>query len=244
VNPAFGGPLALGALAAWIGYAWVPHLLPLGRTRQGPPSPPCIALTFDDGPDPRWTPVVLDVLARHEVRATFFLVGERAQRAADVVRSLVAGGHEVGNHGWSHRSLWLCGPRRTRREVVSAHEVLAALAGHPPQFFRPAWGMVNAALPAALRACGERAVFWSLQPEGLRAVSAERQTAHILRRAHPGAIVDLHDAEGLPGAPARLVDALPRMIEGLRAAGYGFATLGTLLAPTVEPGARRQMTRP
>jgi peptidoglycan/xylan/chitin deacetylase (PgdA/CDA1 family) len=231
VNPGLGAPLAFGALAAWIGYAWLPHVFSLGRTRRGPPSPPRIALTFDDGPDPRWTPMVLDVLARHEVRGTFFLVGERAQRAPDVVRALVAGGHEVGNHGWSHRSLWLCGPRRTRREVIRAHEMLAALAGHPPRFFRPAWGMVNAALPSALRACGEGLVFWSLQPEGLLPVRAELQVSRVLGRAHPGAIVDLHDAEGTPGAPARLVDALPGMIEGLRAAGYGFATVGTLLAP-------------
>jgi peptidoglycan/xylan/chitin deacetylase (PgdA/CDA1 family) len=224
------GPLALGALAAWVGYAWLPHVAPLGAIRRGPAAPPRIALTFDDGPDPHWTPGVLAALARLEVPATFFLVGERAQRAPDVVRALVAGGHEIGNHGWSHRSLWLCGPRRTRAEVGRAHAALAALAGHPPRFFRPAWGMLNAALPAALRACGERPVFWSLQPEGLRPVSADLQVARVLRGAHPGAIVDLHDAEGTPGAPARLLEALPRMVGGLRAAGYDFATVGTLLA--------------
>lgn len=230
MTPPFVGALAVGALTAWIGYAWLPHVMP-GRLGRGRATGRRIALTFDDGPDERWTPTVLDELARHGVAATFFLVGERALRAPDLVRSLVAGGHEIGNHGWSHRSLWLCGPRRTRHEVVHAHHTLAALAGHPPQFFRPPWGMVNAALPAALRACGERAVFWSLQPEGLRQVTADLQVARVLGGAHPGAIVDLHDAEGTPGAPARLIEALPRMIAGLRAAGYALVTVGALLAP-------------
>jgi peptidoglycan-N-acetylglucosamine deacetylase len=231
-----GGALVVGALTAWVGYAWIPHLVPPGGRRRGPAPGARIALTFDDGPDPCWTPRVLDVLARKGVAATFFLVGGRAARARHVVQALVAGGHEIGNHGWSHRSLWLCGPGLTRREVVRSHEVLGALAGCPPRFFRPAWGMVNAALPAALRACGERLVLWSLQPEALRPVSAERQVRRVLRRAHGGAIVDLHDAEGTPGAPARLVAALPRMIDGLRAAGYNFATVGALLASTGERG--------
>jgi len=73
-------------------------------------------------------------------------------------------------------------------------------------------------------------VFWSIQPEGLRPAAAATQVAHVVRRAHPGAIVDLHDAEGTPGAPARLCTALPAMIDGLAAAGYGFATVGELLA--------------
>lgn len=231
-----GASLALGALAAWAGYAWLPHVVPLGGIRRGPTAGRRVALTFDDGPDSRWTPVILDLLARYQARASFFLVGERARQAPDVVRAIVEGGHEVGNHSWSHRSLWLCGPHRTRGEIARAHDTLAALTGQAPRFFRPAWGMVNAALPAALRACGERAVFWSLQPEGLRPVGAVVQIARVLRSAHAGAIVDLHDAEGTPGAPARLAAALPRMIEGLRDAGYALTTVGDLLAPPRAEG--------
>jgi peptidoglycan/xylan/chitin deacetylase (PgdA/CDA1 family) len=73
-------------------------------------------------------------------------------------------------------------------------------------------------------------VFWSIQPEGLRAAEADAQAAYVVRRAHPGAIVDLHDAEGTPGAPARLVAALPSMIDGLRAADYELTTVGDLLS--------------
>jgi peptidoglycan/xylan/chitin deacetylase (PgdA/CDA1 family) len=224
-----GRAVGLGA-AAWIGWAWLPHLLTPACVWRGPAGERRIALTFDDGPDPTWTPRVLDRLAAGGVRATFFVVGERAERAPDVVRRMAAEGHEVGNHSWSHKSLWLCGPRTTADEIARAHEKIAALAGTPPRHFRPPWGMVNAAMFGAVRRVGERCVFWSIQPEGQRPAAADRQVAYVLRRAHAGAIVDLHDAEGTPGAPARLLDALPGLLDGLRERGYDFATVSELLA--------------
>ena len=224
-----GRALGLGA-AAWIGWAWLPHLLTPACVWRGPRGERRIALTFDDGPDPAWTPRVLDRLAASQVRATFFLVGERAERAPDVVRRMAAEGHEVGNHSWSHRGFWLCGPRTTTEEIGRAHEGLAALTGTPPRHFRPPWGMVNAAMFGAVRRVGERCVFWSIQPEGQRPAPAARQVDYVLGRAHPGAIVDLHDAEGTPAAPARLLDALPALIDGLRERGYALATVAELLS--------------
>lgn len=221
--------LALGAAAAWMAYAWGAHLLTPASVWRGPATARRIALTFDDGPDPAWTPRVLELLAGRGVRASFFLVGERAARAAETVRGIAAEGHEVASHGWSHRSLWLCGPKRTAVEIARAHEVLGELAGRAPRHFRPPWGMVNAAMFAALRRCGERCVFWSIQPEGLSPAPAERQVSHVLVRVHPGAIVDLHDAEGTPRAPERLLAALPPMIDGLRDVGYELVTVAELL---------------
>lgn len=224
------GRAALGlAAGAWVGYAWLPHLLTPGCVWRGSSAARRIALTFDDGPDPTWTPRILDALGERGVRGTFFLIGERAARAPGVVRAIAAGGHEIANHSWSHRSLWLCGPRQTDAEIGRAHGVLGDLTGEAPRHFRPPWGMVNAAMFGALRHYGERCIFWSIQSEGLRPQPAAAQAAHVLRRARPGAIVDLHDADGVPGAAARLGEALPRMIDGLRAAGYDFATVADLL---------------
>ena len=217
------------AVGAWLAYAWLPHLATPACTWRGPRRARRVALTFDDGPDPTWTPRIVATLARLGVRGTFFLVGERAARAPEVVRDMAAAGHEVANHSWSHKSFWLLSPGRTADEIGRAHELLADLSGQAPLHFRPPWGMVNAAMFPALRRWRERCIFWSIQTEGLRPRSAEAQTACLGRRAHAGAIVDLHDAEGLAGAPARLLPALPGMVEGLRAAGYDLVTVTELL---------------
>jgi len=221
--------LALGAAAAWAAYAWGAHLLTPGCVWRGPATRRRIALTFDDGPDADWTERTLALLDRDKVSASFFLVGERAVRAAGTVKRIAAAGHEIGSHGWSHRSLWLCGPRRTENEIGRAHRVLSDAVGGPIRHFRPPWGMVNVAMFRALRRHDQRCVFWSIQPEGLRATPPARQVEHVVRRAHPGAIVDLHDAEGVRDAPERLLAALPRMIAGLRELGYEFATVSELL---------------
>ena len=220
--------LAVAAAAGWAGYAWGAHLVPWLSVRRGPRTARRIALTFDDGPDPRWTPRVLDILAGAGARGTFFVVGERAARAVKVVRAIADAGHEVASHGWSHRSLWFCTPRRTADEVSQTHDLIAAVTGREPRYFRPPWGMLNAALFLALRRHRLRCVLWSIQPEGLRPAAAGTQVAHVLSRAHPGAIVDLHDAEGTPRAPERLCNALPDMIAGLRRNGFELTTLTEL----------------
>jgi peptidoglycan-N-acetylglucosamine deacetylase len=222
-------PLALAPVAGWVAYAWGAHVATLACAWRGPRTSQRLALSFDDGPDPEYTPRVLDVLDGAGVRGTFFLVGERAAQAPAVVRDMVARGHEVASHGWSHTNLWRCGPRRTDSEVRRAHQLLGDLTGRPPALFRPPWGAVNAALFFTLRRLGVRCVFWSIQSEGLRPAAAALQVDRVLRHAHAGAIVDLHDAQGTRGAPGRLLEALPPMIAGLRERGYAFATVSDLL---------------
>ena len=224
-------PLWLLPGALWVGYAAGAHLLALGAIRRGPRTARRVALTFDDGPDLVHTPKVLDLLSEAGARATFFVVGERAAGAPDLVREMVARGHEVENHTWSHANLWFRGPNRTEREITRAHDLIADLTGRPPRFFRPPWGMVNLAVFPTLRRLGTRCVLWSVQPEGLRPVAPAEIAARVIRGIGPGAIVDLHDAEGVRGAPGRLLEALPRMLEGLSAAGYACVPLAELLSP-------------
>src|SRR5215467_6119359 len=100
--------LGVAVGAVWVGYAWIAHFATPLCVHRAPSAGRRIALTFDDGPDPESTPRVLDALAERQVRGTFFLVGERAVRAPQTVRAIVASGHEIASHGWSHRSLWLC----------------------------------------------------------------------------------------------------------------------------------------
>jgi peptidoglycan/xylan/chitin deacetylase (PgdA/CDA1 family) len=213
----------------WAGYAWGSQLLAAGCVWRGRRDGRRVALTFDDGPDPEHTPRVLDALAAAGARGTFFLIGARAAAHPAVVRRLVAEGHGLGNHGWRHRPLWLLGPRATARELRDGHDAIAQAAGVPPAYYRPPWGMTNLALFPVLRALGTPCVFWTVQPEGRRPAAPARQVRRVLGRVRPGAILDLHDADGVPGAGGRLVAALPEMLAGLRARGYAVAALGDLL---------------
>jgi len=215
--------------ALWAAYAWSSYLIRPWSVWRGRKAGRVAALTFDDGPDVLHTPKVLDILAREGVTATFFLIGRRAAAAPDLVRRIVSEGHDVGNHTWSHRSLWLCGPRETEREIVRGHEAIADAAGAAPRFFRAPWGMTNLAVFPVVRRLGTPCVFWTVQPEGQRPVAPDRQVRWVTDRMKPGAIVDLHDAEGLDGAPGRLLTALPPMIDGLRADGYELVTVSELL---------------
>lgn len=217
------------APALWATYAWGGQLAAMAGAARGPRSKRAVALTFDDGPDPVHTPAVLDILAREGVHATFFLIGERAQAAPDLARRIADEGHDLGNHTWSHRSLWLCGPAGTRGEIERGHRAIESAAGRAPRFFRPPWGLTNAAALGVVRDLGTPSVFWSAQPEGRRAVAPAEQVRRVAARARPGAIVDLHDADGVPGAGARLVDALPRLIETLRRRGFALSPLRDLL---------------
>jgi peptidoglycan/xylan/chitin deacetylase (PgdA/CDA1 family) len=224
-----GWLMAGAAPGLWGAYTWGSHLLTLGSIWRGPRERRAVSLTFDDGPDPEWTPRVLDVLAREGVPAAFFLIGQRARRAPEQARRIADSGHDLGNHTWSHPSLWRCGPARTEREIGDGHAAIADAAGAPPRFFRPPWGKTNLAMFGVARELDTHCVFWTVQPESRRPVLPAEQARRGLARARAGAIYDLHDADGVPGAGRRLVEYLPALIAGLRAQGYALVPLRELL---------------
>jgi peptidoglycan/xylan/chitin deacetylase (PgdA/CDA1 family) len=231
--------LALGA-SLWAGYALgAQGLLPLRAVRRGPAPGRRVALSFDDGPDPAATPRVLDRLAARSVHATFFLVGERAAACPGLVRAIAAAGHEIGSHGLRHRNAWILGPAATREEVLGGVARLADILGTVPRLYRPPWGLVNAETLRTVRRAGLRIVLWSLQPEGLRPVAAAAQLRYCAARLRAGAIVDLHDAPGLAGAPERCLALLPGLLDVLDERGLGPVPVGELLdgLPDVSRGA-------
>ena len=224
-----GWLMAGAAPGLWSAYTWGSHLLTLGSIWRGPRERRAVSLTFDDGPDAEWTPRVLDVLAHEDVRAAFFLIGQRARQASEQARRIADSGHDLGNHTWSHASLWRCGPAHTEREIGDGHNAIADAAGAPPRFFRPPWGKTNLAMFGVARELGTPCVFWTVQPEGRRPIAPAEQARRGIARARAGAIYDLHDADGVPGAGRRLVEYLPTLIAGLRAQGYALVPLRELL---------------
>jgi peptidoglycan/xylan/chitin deacetylase (PgdA/CDA1 family) len=226
--------LALAA-AGWVGYAWGAQCaLPFLAVRRGAPGARRVALTFDDGPDPDATPRLLRLLGARSVRATFFLIGERAARHPAIVRDIVAGGHEVGNHTWHHRNAWFLTPAATEREIRGGAGVLGEITGRLPRLYRPPWGIVNAPALRVVRRAGFTTVLWSIQPEGLRPRASTEQLRYCARWLDDGAIVDLHDAPGLPGAPERLLGFMPDLLTLLIDRGYAAVPVGAMLGPATE----------
>jgi len=225
---------AAGLLAAPVTYTlgaqFVSGTLARGVVKRGPGRRQ-VALTFDDGPDPAYTPRILDALGAAGVRAAFFLVGRHVEEAPEIARAVAAGGHDVGNHTYSHRHFWTLPPGASRDEVDRGAAAIADATGQAPRYFRPPWGTFNWAAYARAGQIGETRVLWSVRPEGwLAPAPAARMTAFVVGHAHPGAIVDLHDRGGHPSTPAETCAALPGMIAGLRDRGFEVVPLRELLA--------------
>ncbi|MEU1684163.1 polysaccharide deacetylase family protein [Micromonospora sp. NPDC005707] len=198
---------------------------------------PLVALTFDDGPQPHWTPMVLDTLAEHRVPATFFLVGERARRHAALVRDRL-GGHEVGNHSWAHHDLARMDAHTAYDDLRRSHEAIAAATGVAPRLLRPPWGHLGGAVLHAAARLNYRLVLWTLQMvEAEYPHDPAGHARRIVADVRPGTILLGHDV----GPERRLValGGLPDMITGLRARGYTFVTVSELLRRAAALGAAR-----
>ena len=182
---------------------------------------PCVALTFDDGPDPETTPRVLDVLREKQVRATFFVVGKRAEQHPELVRRALAEGHLVENHTWSH-SLLFCflTPGRLRAEIEKCAETLQRIGGRRPRYFRSPVGLRHALLRPYLRRAGLEYISWRIKSCDTLNVKSGTLAGRILNRAMPGDIVLLHDYRA--GGVDVLLEVLPSVIDALRARGFDF----------------------
>jgi peptidoglycan/xylan/chitin deacetylase (PgdA/CDA1 family) len=195
-----------------------------------------MALTFDDGPDPEHTPRLLELLARHGAKATFFMVGARAARHPELVARVAAGGHEIGNHGWDHPSL----PSLPSAAVAEQIErTRAVLAPHGQALMRPPYGHQDLRTHRIARRLGYRPVFWSVTGEDWRGHDAATIAEHVLDRAAPGAIVLLHDSlfaweEAAFRDRTACFAAVETLLE--RLPGYRFVTVSELL----RRGAARQ----
>ena len=182
-----------------------------------------VFLTFDDGPHPQFTPRVLDVLGNLQVIATFFLVGARTREFPDVVERIVREGHAVGNHSYDHRPMALRRRDWIREQLRSTQQCIRQIVGVPPVWFRPPYGLFDANLLRVAEETGVKVVIWSVVPYDTTALNCRSVVERVLRKAHAGDIIDLHDGHA---RSACVLDALPSIVTGLRDRGLGFRPLG------------------
>ncbi|MFD7631752.1 polysaccharide deacetylase family protein [Streptomyces sp. NPDC059851] len=210
-----------------------PTARPTVRTRPILELPPAastgsaMVLTFDDGPDPRYTPAILDTLARYEVPALFFVCGEKAEENRDLLRRMADEGHVIGNHTWSHPRI----PRLSRtglaREIASTSEVVEKTVGAAPVWFRAPYGAWNRAAFEIGAELGMEPLAWTVDSLDWTEPGTPVIVSRVLQGAAPGVIVLNHDAGGDRSQSVRALDAyLPQLL----ARGY------RMTLPALPPG--------
>ena len=176
-------------------------------------------LTIDDGPDPEDTPRILQLLAAHRARATFFVIGEKAAAHPELVRAIAAAGHEIGHHTHTHPvgTFWCASPARVRRELDAGLEALRAFEVRPARFRAPV-GIKNLWLASALRVRGLVCIGWSARGLERWRGDAEAVAARAVCGLAPGAILLLHEGPRVPVAIR--VEGIRRVLEHLKEQGY------------------------
>lgn len=182
-------------------------------------APDQIYLTFDDGPDPEWTPRVLDALAEAQVRATFFAIGAQAQRSPELVRRIHAAGHAIGNHTYSHRHPWLMSQRAARAQVRDGAQALSDLIGTSPRFYRPPHGRYRACMSDEAQRCGEKVVLWDVSAIDWGPLGTAEGIGKRLGEVKRGDIVLMHDGRNQHNRPDELMKILPAFLRRLSERG-------------------------
>lgn len=193
---------------------------------------PVVALTFDDGPHPEYTPKLLDILRHHGVRATFYVIGRNVEAHPDIARRIVSEGHEIANHSWSHPALTSLSAARLKQEVESTSAVIEKVTGRRPTNIRPPYGAINERVRQILfNEHGLDVIMWSVDPLDWKRPGSSVVAQRLVDGAAPGGILLAHDIH--PGT----IEAMPETITRLKAKGYGFATVSQLLALKDVPAA-------
>ena len=186
---------------------------------------PYIAMTFDDGPSAENTPRLLEILKQRNIKATFFLIGQSAAANPDIVRRILAEGHEVGNHSWTHPQLSKLSDDRVTAEITKTQDAIKDASGYTPTLLRPPYGAITPRQREWIaNQFGLNIILWSVDPFDWKRPGASVITQRILSQVRPGAIILSHDIH------KQTVDAMPATLDALIAKGYKFVTVSQLIA--------------
>jgi peptidoglycan/xylan/chitin deacetylase (PgdA/CDA1 family) len=186
-----------------------------------------VALTFDDGPNPKATPMILDSLAQRGIKATFFILGRHADRWPEIVARVRAEGHAIGNHGWHHRKLHLKGPGYVRMDLTMGTESIEKASGVRPRLFRAPHGFRSPWVSPIAESLGQRTVGWSRGVWDSARPGVEAIVNRTVNGTKPGRIMLLHDGDGydIDGDRTQTAAAIPIIVDRLLENGYRFVTV-------------------
>ncbi|UUZ86045.1 polysaccharide deacetylase family protein [Paenibacillus sp. P26] len=189
-----------------------------------------VALTFDDGPDGKYTARILDILKEQHVHATFFLIGQHAAKYPQIVKRIHEEGHAIGNHSWDHSDLSKLPEDQVREEIVRVDDVIKNITGEAPQLFRAPYGAISRDVLTDAVSTGHQIIGWSVDTQDWEGKSAAGIMATLKKEMRPGAIILQHSAGGKGGNLANTVEALPQIIAYLKKEGYSFLTVPDLIS--------------
>jgi peptidoglycan/xylan/chitin deacetylase (PgdA/CDA1 family) len=182
------------------------------------------AMTFDDGPHPTNTPRLLKILRDRNIKGTFFLVGKNAKAYPALVRQIIAEGHEIGNHTWTHGSLTGMSDDQIRKELKMSADAVFEAAGYRPQTLRPPYGAVNTRVKDLIFSeFGYPTIMWSVDPQDWRRPGVSVVTSRLVNGVRPGSILLVHDIH------APTIEAMPGTLDQILAKGYRFVTVSQLM---------------
>ena len=191
-----------------------------------------LALTFDDGPDPRWTPALLDLLDARGHRATFFVIGARAEKYPALLRDVARRGHELANHTWSHSYCTVFySPASLASELRRTNQLLEAASGRAPRWFRPPVGLLSPRVPLGVRLAGLELVGWTATArDGVAGTSAIGALARLAPAVLPGSILAMHDAPIRGDRPLIIDHLMKQLLDLMDETGLKSVTLSELCA--------------
>lgn len=188
-----------------------------------------VALTFDDAPDDQFTPQILEVLAKYNVEATFFVVGERAEKYPSMLRRIAREGHVIGNHSYSHANLVKLSDAAFRNEIKRTDNAISRVIGYTPKLVRTPYGNIREKQLLWLSRQNHLVVNWNVDSQDWKGLNADQVYDNIMGAVKPGAIILQHSGGGEGEDLSGTVQALPRIITQLRTQGYRIVTLPELL---------------
>jgi peptidoglycan/xylan/chitin deacetylase (PgdA/CDA1 family) len=192
-----------------------------------------VALTFDDGPSPVWTPQILDALKKADVKATFFMIGEYVEKYPRIAKRVVEEGHEIGNHSYDHHVLIYYKMKDLEKEILDAERVIRDVTGQTTHYFRPPKAWITNKEKEKIKEMGYETVLWTLNSKDWVTFDDKYIVKFLVGHVRPGDIILFHDGGGVfsteGGNRSETVKTIPQLVEKLRAEGYRFVTVTELL---------------
>ncbi len=179
-----------------------------------------VALTFDDGPHYKYTPMLLDELKKRDVKATFFVLGMNAETNYEIVKRMAEEGHVIGNHTYSHKNLFCLKEEAIKKEIMKTNDIIETLTGSSPKYFRPSYGNYNSNI---VNLANMQVVLWNVDSLDWKSKNSNRITNRVLNKVQDGSIILMHDIY------KSSVKAAIKIIDKLQSEGYKFVTVEELL---------------